>query len=326
MSANPMSQRILIIGSTGQVGRELLAALAPLGSVIATARAPELTRGVTPCRALDVTDLEAVRATVREVSPTVIVNAAAYTAVDRAETETELATIINAIVPGILADEARQLGCALVHYSTDYVFDGSGTRPWRENDTPHPLGAYGRTKLAGEAAVRAAGAAHVILRVSWIYAAHGQNFVKTMLKLAADRTELRVVADQCGAPTPASLVASATAHILKQSALQHGAGSPADAFRERGGTYHVPCAGETNWHEFAEEIFRQARIHNVPLKIERVLPIATADYPTPAQRPHNSRLDGTRAFEQFGLRLPDWRAALAAEFPAIAASFRGGAA
>jgi dTDP-4-dehydrorhamnose reductase len=319
MSANQMPQRILVIGATGQVGRELLTALAPLGSVIATARVPGRVSGDTPCRSLDVTDLDAVRATVREVRPTVIVNAAAYTAVDRAETEIDLATTINAIVPGILAEEARQLGCALVHYSTDYVFDGNGTRPWREDDTPSPLGAYGRTKLAGDAAVRATGVVHVILRISWIYAAHGQNFVKTMLKLAADRTELRVVADQCGAPTPASHVAAATARILA-----YAGSSPADALREQGGTFHVPCAGETNWYEFAEEIFRQARRHGVPLKIERVLPIATADYPTPARRPHNSRLDGTRAFERFGLRLPDWRIALAAEFPAIAAALRSG--
>jgi len=304
--------RILVVGATGQVGRELLGVLAPLGELIATARTPTNFTAAVPCRRLDVTDLDAVRRTVREVRPTVIVNAVAYTAVDFAESETELAMTINGVVPGVLAEEARRIDAAVVHYSTDYVFDGSGTRAWREEDRPHPLNAYGRTKLAGEEAIRASGAAHAILRISWIYAAHGQNFVKTMLKLGGERTELRVVDDQIGSPTPAALVAAATSHVLSQASE-----SPAALLRERGGTIHVPCAGETSWHGFAEEIFRLARAAGLPLRVQRVVPITTADFPTPARRPHNSRLDGTLAAERFGLRLPDWRAALAAEFPAI---------
>jgi dTDP-4-dehydrorhamnose reductase len=309
--------RVLLVGATGQVGRELLRALAVVGPVFATARPPGAFAGTAHPRILDVTDLDAVRRTVREVRPAIIVNAAAYTAVDRAESETDLAMLVNGIMPGVLAEEARAIGAALVHYSTDYVFDGSGTRPWREDDATNPLNVYGRTKLAGEMAIRAAGAAHIILRISWIYAAHGHNFVRTMLKLASERMELRVVADQVGGPTPAAVVAAATAEILRLAG-----GSPDEFFRERGGTFHLPVAGETSWHGFAEEIFRLARAAGLSLRVERVLPIATAEYQTSARRPLNSRLDGGRVRERFNIALPDWWAALATEFPAIVQGLR----
>ena len=304
--------RILLTGATGQVGRELLPALAPLGELVATARsrAP----GTADWAVLDVTDVEALRKTVRDLQPDVIVNAAAYTAVDRAESEPNEALAANGIAPGVLADEARRIDAWLVHYSTDYVFDGRGARPWREEDAPAPLSVYGKTKLAGEEAIRASGARHLILRISWIYAAHGKNFVTTMLRLAAEKTELRVVDDQIGAPTPASLVAAATAHVLRTAN-----GSPGALAANRGGIIHLACAGETSWRGFAEEIFRLARVAGLPLAVKHVAPITTAEYPTPARRPLNSRLDCARAAARFGLRLSDWREALAAEFPAILA-------
>jgi dTDP-4-dehydrorhamnose reductase len=314
-ASHKLPQRILLVGSTGQVGRELLTTLAPLGPITATARTPANGAGATNCVSLDVTDLEAVRHTVRNVRPTTIVNAAAYTAVDRAESEADLAHTINSLVPGVLAEEAQKLGAAVVHYSTDYVFDGSGTRPWREDDETNPLSTYGRTKLVGEDAIRTTGVAHLILRISWIYAPHGHNFVKTMLRLGTERTELRVVADQIGAPTSAARVAAATAHILGLA----GASSAA-YLREHGGTFHTPCTGETSWHGFATEIFGLVRAAGVSLRVEKVLPITTAEYPTPAQRPRNSRLDGTLARERFGLQMPDWRTALATEFPKILAT------
>lgn len=309
------SARLLLIGVTGQVGRALTSACVAWPEVIATARNPANAPAETRCLQLEVSDLDAVRTVVRDVRPTAIINAAAYTAVDRAESESEVAMTVNAGMPGVLAEEAERVGAALIHFSTDYVFDGSGTRPWREEDVTQPLSVYGRSKLAGEQAIRNSGAAHLILRISWIYAPRGQNFVRTMLKLGCERTELRVVADQCGAPTPASCVAQATAKILTQAG-----DSPAEFFQTRGGIVHLPCAGETTWHAFAEEVFRRARVAGVPLRVERVTPIATAEYPTPAVRPLNSRLDGTRAYEKFGVRLPDWKAALAAEFPHIVAA------
>jgi len=307
--------RILLTGATGQIGRELLPALAPLGELVATARA--CAPGMAKCRTLDVTDFAAARQMVRDVQPDVIVNAAAYTAVDRAESEQEQAMTVNGIAPGVLAEEARRVDALLVHYSTDYVFDGHGTRPWREGDVPSPLSVYGKTKLAGEEAIRTSGARHLILRISWIYAAHGKNFVKTMLRLGGEQAELRIVDDQIGAPTPASLVAAATAHILR------AAGASPETLPDRGCITHVACAGETSWRGFAEEIFRLARTAGVPIAAKRVAPITTAEYPTPARRPLNSRLDCTLVAERFGLRLPNWRAALAAEFPAILAQLSG---
>jgi dTDP-4-dehydrorhamnose reductase len=309
--------RILLIGASGQVGRELLRTLSRVGSLVATTRRADETTGPVATIALDVTNLTALRQVVRDVRPAIVINAAAYTAVDRAETEQDAAALVNGVVPGVLADEARSVGAALVHYSTDYVFDGSGTRPWREDDPPAPLNAYGRTKLAGEEAVRASGAAHLILRISWIYAAYGANFVRSMLRLGAERSELRVVDDQVGAPTSAACVAAATAQIVARSAA-----TPVEYFHDHGGTIHLACAGETSWHGFATEIFRQARTAKLPIAVERIVPIPTSEYPTPARRPLNSRLDGARAAERFDVRLPDWRAALAAAFPAIAIANR----
>jgi dTDP-4-dehydrorhamnose reductase len=280
--------------------------------LVATSRvpAPEAPH----CRALDITDITAVRQMVRDVQPTVIVNPAAYTAVDRAESEPQQAMVANGTAPRVLAEEARRVDALLLHYSTDYVFDGHGTQPWRESDVPCPLSVYGKTKLAGEEAIRNSGARHIVLRISWIYAAHGKNFVKTMLRLGSEKAELKIVDDQIGAPTPASLVAAATADILRRAE-----GSPGDWASDRGGIVHLSSAGETSWRDFAEEIFRLARAASVPLEVARVVPIATAEFATAARRPLNSRLDCTRLDERFGLRLPDWRDALAAAFPAILA-------
>ena len=309
--------RILLIGATGQVGRALLRTLPHVGTVVATARTSDKIVGAASALALDVTDLAALRQVVRDLRPSIVVNAAAYTAVDRAETEQDAAALVNGVVPGVLAEEARAIGAALVHYSTDYVFDGSGTRPWREEDRPAPLNAYGRTKFAGEESIRASGAAHLILRISWIYAAHGANFVRSMLRLGGERSELRVVDDQIGAPTSAACVASATAQIVARAAA-----APVKFFDKQGGTVHLASAGETSWHGFATEIIRQARAAGLPLAVEQIVPIPTNEYPTPARRPLNSRLDSTLAAERFDVRLPDWRSALAAAFPAIAIANR----
>ncbi|WP_395141331.1 dTDP-4-dehydrorhamnose reductase [Schlegelella aquatica] len=286
--------KILLLGKDGQVGWELQRALAPLGEVIALGRAGagEL------CG--DLTQLDALAATVRHVRPQVIVNAAAYTAVDQAEQEPELAQRINADAPGVLARQAAALGAWLVHYSTDYVFDGSGERPWREHDETGPLSVYGRTKLDGEVQIRAAGGRHLILRTSWVYGARGGNFAKTMVRLACEREQLRVVADQVGAPTGADLIADVTAH-----ALRHAIRQP-----EVAGTYHLAAAGETSWHGYACHVLRQAQALGQPLKVtaEQVEAIATTAWPTPARRPLNSRLDTTRLRHAFHLHLPAWQA------------------
>lgn len=289
---------ILVTGVGGQVGNALLETLAPLGSLVpvdVAAPAP------TPpgFRAVDFRDLDALRQLVREVRPSVIVNPAAHTAVDKAESEESLAFAINAEAPGVLAAEAKRLGAAFIHYSTDYVFAGDGTRPWVETDPTGPLGAYGRTKLAGEDAVRQANDAHVILRTSWVVSAHGANFVKTMLRLGAEREELKVVADQIGAPTSAALLAQVTARILERG-LARG-------FADIAGTYHLCGQGETSWHGLAEEVFRQARALGASLKVARVVPIPTEAYPTPAPRPKNSRMDCRKVMRTFDVALPDWR-------------------
>jgi dTDP-4-dehydrorhamnose reductase len=277
---------ILLTGKNGQVGWELARALLPLGRVHACAHAE-----------LDLADAAAVCCKLDEVRPDVIVNAAAYTAVDRAENEPDLAHAVNAAAPALLAQEAKQRGALLIHYSTDYVYDGTKAAPYIETDPTNPLGAYGRSKLAGEAGIRAAGADHLIFRTSWVYAARGANFLRTILRLAAERDELRVVSAQIGAPTWSRLIAEATAHALKQSMQERRGG----AFRS--GTYHLAAAGETSWHGFASAIVEGRK----GLRVKAVTPIAAADYPTPAKRPANSRLD-TGAFRaRFGLALPDWR-------------------
>ncbi|MCB1956427.1 MAG: dTDP-4-dehydrorhamnose reductase [Rhodocyclaceae bacterium] len=283
--------RVLLLGPDGQVGWELRRALAPLGEVVAVGRAG----AGDGCG--DLAQPGKLADTVRRVAPDAIVNAAAYTAVDRAESEPELAQAINATAAGALADVARALGACLVHYSTDYVFDGGGTHPWQEDDATGPLNVYGRTKLAGEQAIRDSGCRHLILRTSWVYAARGGNFVRTMLRLAADRERLTVIDDQIGAPTGAELIADVSAHLLHASARQP----------DLGGTYHLAAAGATSWCGYARHVIDFARVRGKTLAVREVAAITTADYPTPARRPLNSRLDCSRLERAFGLTLPPWQ-------------------
>ena len=286
--------KILLFGKGGQVGWELQRSLAVLGEVVA------LDFGsVGLCG--NFADLAGLAATIRQVAPDVIVNAAAHTAVDKAESEPDLARTLNALAPGVLADEAQKLGAWLVHYSTDYVFDGSGNTPWRETDATGPLSVYGQTKLEGEQAV-ARCTRHLIFRTSWVFAARGGNFAKTMLRLAREREQLSVIADQFGAPTGAELLADVTAHALR-SVLSEPESS------RLAGLYHLVAAGETSWHGFACHVLERAQARGQTLKAgpANVLAIGTVDYPTPAKRPFNSRLDTTRLRTAFGLHLPDWR-------------------
>jgi dTDP-4-dehydrorhamnose reductase len=236
--------------------------------------------------------------TVQTVRPDVIVNAAAHTAVDRAESEPELARTLNALAPGVLAREATKIGALLVHYSTDYVFDGSGNRPWAETDTPAPLSVYGRTKLEGERLIQAACAQHLIFRTSWVYAARGTNFAKTMLRLAQERERLTVIDDQFGAPTGAELIADLTAHAIRQCLRQ-----PHDA-----GLYHLAASGETSWHGYANQVLACARLMHSAIKIKatEVVAVPSSAFPTAARRPLNSRLDTTKLQHRFGLALPRW--------------------
>lgn len=289
--------KILLLGKGGQVGWELQRSLAPLGEVVALEFDSTDYCG-------DFTNLEGLANTVREVKPDVIVNAAAHTAVDKAESEPELVRTINAIAPGVLADEAEKLGTWLIHYSTDYVFDGSGTTPWKETDTTGPLGVYGQTKLEGEQAV-ARCTRHLIFRTSWVYAARGANFAKTMLRLATERDQLKVIADQIGAPTGAELLADVTAHAIRTVQTRPDG-------QKLAGLYHLAAAGETSWHGYAQFVIERAQALGETLKAgpNNVLPITTADYPTPAQRPANSRLDTTKLRTTFSLLLPDWRVAV----------------
>jgi dTDP-4-dehydrorhamnose reductase len=282
---------ILVTGVNGQVGFELVRTLQGLGRVVALDRA-----------ALDLADLAQIRSTVRELKPSVIVNPAAYTAVDRAETDVDSAMRLNADVPRVFAEEAAQSGAALIHYSTDYVFDGTKSVPYVEDDATNPQNVYGKSKLAGEESIAESGCAHLILRTSWVYGARGKNFLLTMLKLGAERPELRVVADQIGAPTWSNTIATSTSHIIAQSL----AANDIDWWRERSGVYHLTAAGETSWHGFAQAIFDISMGENAP----RVDPIETNDYPVPAKRPANSRMSHHKLFETFGLSLPDWQDAL----------------
>jgi len=283
--------KILLFGCNGQVGWELQRALAPLGDLLAVDfDSKDL--------AADFTRPNELAATVRAVRPDVIVNAAAHTAVDKAEGEPALANTVNAEAPGVLAREAAATNAWLVHYSTDYVFDGSGSRPWKEDGTPGPLNVYGRTKLEGEQLIRASGCRHLILRTSWVYAARGSNFARTMLELAAKRDELRVVDDQVGAPTGADLLADVTAHALR-SAL---------ARPELGGTYHAVASGETSWHGYARTAIEWARAQGLPVRVapQRIVAVPSSAYPTAARRPLNSRLDTQRLQRAFGLTMPAW--------------------
>ena len=288
--------KILLLGKNGQVGWELQRSLAPLGELIALDRhSPDL------CG--DLAKLQGLADTVRAVRPDVIVNAAAHTAVDKAENEPELARALNALAPGVLAQEAAKIGALLVHYSTDYVFDGSGTRPWTETDTPAPLSVYGQTKLEGEQAIQAACPNHLIFRTSWVYAARGENFAKTMLRLAQERERLTVIDDQFGAPTSADLLADVTAHALRQL-LQR----PTDA-----GLYHLVAGGETNWHGYANYVIAQSQRTQAAIKIvaKEVVPVPTSAFPTPARRPRNSRMDTSKLQTTFGLKLPHWQQGVA---------------
>ena len=287
--------KILLFGKGGQVGWELQRSLAPLGEVIALDFDSTGLCG-------NFTNLEGIAATVRQVAPDVIVNAAAHTAVDKAEVEPELARTLNALAPGVLAAEAQKLGAWLVHYSTDYVFDGSGSSPWRETDTPRPLSVYGRTKLEGEVVV-AKCEKHLIFRTSWVYAARGGNFAKTMLRLARERDRLTVIDDQIGAPTGAELLTDITAHAIR--AVQ--------SRPDLAGLYHLATGGETSWHGYASHVIEYARAYandvakTIRVAPEAVLPIPTSEYPLPALRPLNSRLNTSRLRNVFGVVLPDWR-------------------
>lgn len=284
--------KILLLGKNGQVGWELQRSLAPLGELVALDR-----HGVELCG--DLGNLQGLAATVQQLRPDVIVNAAAYTAVDKAESEPELARTLNALAPGVLAQEAAKLGALLVHYSTDYVFDGSGNRPWTEADIPAPLNVYGKTKLEGEQLVQAACPHHLILRTSWVYAARGGNFAKTMLRLAQEREQLTVIDDQVGAPTSAELLADVTAHTIRQ-VLQR----PADA-----GLYHLAAGGETSWFGYAKHVLAQAESAQSAIKIiaKKIIPVSSAGFPSAARRPHNSRLGTDKLQTVFGLSMPGWR-------------------
>lgn len=287
-------QNILLTGINGQVGYELQLGLASLGKVHALDRSQ-----------LDLSNPDNIRQVVQSIKPDLIVNPAAYTAVDKAEVEPDLANAINAIAPKILAEEAAKLGSAMVHYSTDYVYDGTKPTPYVETDVTNPLSVYGKTKLAGEETIRAVALPHLILRTSWVYGARGKNFMNTILRLASERESLRIVADQFGAPTSSRAIAEATVSAL------------ANWTKDKSGTYHLTCGGGTSWHGFTQaiieeyELLRELR-HWPALKasIENILPITTADYSTPAARPANSMLNCDKLSSTFGMVLPEWRIAL----------------
>jgi dTDP-4-dehydrorhamnose reductase len=283
--------RIMLTGANGQVGWELSRSLMPLGEVIALTRSQ-----------CDLSRPETIPGIVQEINPDVIVNAAAYTAVDKAEEEEGLATTINGTSVGVIAEEARKLNALLIHYSTDYVFDGKKTEPYTEEDIPNPINAYGRSKLAGEEAVRKVGGKHLIFRTSWVYAARGHNFIKTMLHLARERDELKVVADQFGAPTSAELIADVTALVLYRIS------NISTKIEQASDTYHLVAEGETNWHGYAQLILETAKNNGQDLRVshEQTIPITTSDYPLPAKRPVNSRLDTRKLCSLFEVVLPSW--------------------
>jgi dTDP-4-dehydrorhamnose reductase len=284
--------KILVFGKNGQLGWELQRSLAPLGEVIALS-----TDSAELCG--NFLDLEGIAATVRAVAPDVIVNAAAHTAVDKAESEVEQARTINALAPGVLAREAAKLGAWLVHYSTDYVFDGTGDRPWVEDDATGPLSVYGKTKLEGEQAIAASGCRHLIFRTSWVYAARGGNFAKTMLRLAKERDRLSVVSDQIGAPTGADLLADVTAHAIRVAQQRP----------DVSGIYHLAAAGLTSWHGYASFVIEHARKAGVEIKVaqDAIGAVGSDAFPTPAPRPKNSRMATEKLQDTFSLTLPQWQ-------------------
>jgi dTDP-4-dehydrorhamnose reductase len=292
----------MITGVTGQVGGALVKVLASTFSVVGTTR-----------NEFDLSRPDKISSTLDRIAPDLIINPAAYTAVDRAEDEKEIAFSINAEAPGIIARWAAERRIPLVHFSTDYVFDGGATRPWREDDPANPLSVYGASKRAGEDAIRAAAGLHLIIRTSWVYAAHGANFLRTITRLAKERKELRIVADQFGAPTSARLIADAVARILGS-----GGSALADRFAASQGAVNIAASGETSWHEFAVAVVEGLKARSVTLAVEGIVPIATKDYPTKAKRPKNSRLDLTRLNEVFRIKPPNWEQALAPELDQVA--------
>lgn len=285
--------KILLFGKDGQVGWELQRSLAPLGELVALGRDSQL------CG--DFTDLDGLARTVRVVAPDIIVNAAAYTAVDQAQSEPGLARTINTLAPAVLAQEAKRCGAWLIHYSTDYVFDGSGTKVWRETDPTAPLNVYGISKRDGEQAILASACRHIILRTSWVYGARGANFAKTMLRLAQQRDSLSVINDQIGAPTGADLLADVTAHV---AAYVVNAGLP-----DLSGLYHLVASGQTSWYDYASFLIDFARKAGVEIKVapQAIMPVASSFFPTAAARPHNSRLATDKLQNTFGLKLPEWQ-------------------
>lgn len=294
--------KILLTGKNGQVGAELAILLPHLGDVLAFDR-----------KEMDLANRAQIRQTIREHCPNVVVNAAAYTAVDQAEKEEEQARIINSEAPALIAEEAKKIGALLVHYSTDYVFDGSKRSPYFETDRTNPINVYGKTKLEGEKAIKDTGVAHLIFRTAWVYGSRGRNFLLTILRLATKREELRIVRDQIGAPTWSRAIAKGTAEVLSKHFARSGT-----AANEIRGTYHMTASGQANWFEFAESILREAwqapkgipwlesATRGRPLVVRRIVPIATAEYPTPARRPAYSVLSNTRLGEDFGIELPTW--------------------
>ncbi|HUZ97519.1 MAG TPA: dTDP-4-dehydrorhamnose reductase [Edaphobacter sp.] len=300
-AGSPLRGPILVTGATGQVGGQLVETLAPLGEVIAPGRAQ-----------LDLASAESIRSVIRAVRPRWIVNPAAYTAVDKAESEPKLAYAINAEAVGVLSEEARKIGAAVIHFSTDYVFDGKGSSPYVETDVAAPTSVYGASKLAGERALAESGASHMIFRTSWVYGAKGKNFLLTILKLAREKETLRVVADQHGAPTWSRDLAEMTAHVIRRcedASGQHREKLP-EAVASLGGIYHAAGSGETTWYEFAREAVLLQQRREPGKQFAELLLISTAEYPTPARRPANSRLDCSKLQERLGWRMMDWRESL----------------
>ena len=307
-----MKPTILLIGTNGQVGRELNSMLPRIAEVTPLDR-----------QRLDLTQPEEIRRAIRAFHPAFIVNAAAYTAVDKAESEESLARAINAEAPAVMAEEAKKIGASLIHFSTDYVFDGSKISPYVEDDSPNPQNVYGRTKLEGERAIQASGAAHLIFRTAWVYATEGRNFLLTILRLATQREELRIVRDQIGAPTLSSEIAAATTNILAQVRDNE---RRSFSLADLSGIYHMTAGGETSWYDFATSILEEAAASSaaspwfaaatssLPLIARRVIPIATKEYPTPARRPAYSVLSNARLNRTFSLQLPDWRKQLHSVF------------
>jgi len=305
--------KILLLGATGQVGCELLRTLPPLGEVVCAALGGELA-DKSHCIDVDYTRTASLTAAMDEAGAEIIINAAAYTAVDRAEDEPDLADRINHVAVGEIGAWAARHRARVVHYSTDYVFDGTSARPYREDDPTAPLGIYGRTKLAGEDALRASGARHLLLRTAWVYASHGHNFLRTMLRLAGERDELRVVSDQIGAPTPARLIAETTARALRTWLAGRD---------DVAGTYHVVSSGQCSWFDFAVAILRGAVERGLIARLPRIDPIATADYPTRARRPAFSVLDCRRIEAALGIQLPSWESGLAGVLDELASPAGG---